>query len=242
MKWVGPTPPKYGAASLLVTVGSAGILNFKVDYGRDKEFGCRDWKDESGTPWNGTVLYGRLCDERDSQAYRTVRMGNQVWMAQDLIYSGADGRLGSCDIATDPNCQFSGRSYTWVQAMAVPDSFLTRYWPIEAAPHQGICPAGWHIPQLEEWRTLRTWAVANAAGGSYGSLRAVEGWPSATISGTDQYGFHALPRRRNESSVYWWTLDRSADPGNPSQGSLFMIEFFGATVETNTNKLRCLQD
>lgn len=243
LKWVGPPPTKYGATFLTATLGSVGILKFEVDYGRAQEFGCREWKDGSGIPWNGTISYGILCDERDSQAYRTVRMGSQVWMAQDLNYAGADGNLGSCYVESERTCQFSGRRYTWVQATMAPDTFLNAYWPGETTRQNGICPADWHIPQADEWKTLQSWVAANAVGDPKAALRSVEGWDAGTIRGTDQFGFHALPYRRDADQVVWWTLDRSSDPVfRPESGTVFDIDGIARTAKSNRNTLRCVHD
>lgn len=242
LKWVGPPPTKYGATFLTATLGSVGILKFEVDYGRAQEFGCREWKDGSGIPWNGTISYGILCDERDSQAYRTVRMGSQVWMAQDLNYAGADGNLGSCDIYLNPNCEFPRRVYTWTQATATPDTFLTAYWPGGTVQQQGICPAGWHIPQEQEWRTLLEWSRTHAVGDLAESLRAADGWASDLNHGTDQFGFHALPNRQNLDLFLTWSLNSAFDAAVPFQGSLIAINTVGAGNKTSEIGLRCVQD
>ena len=66
--------------------------------------------------------YGELIDERDGQVYKTVTIGSQTWMAENLNYAytqpinGLDS--GSWCNNNDPeNCAKYGRLYTWAAAM-----------------------------------------------------------------------------------------------------------------------------
>ena len=148
------------------------------------------------TEGSDSCEYGSLTDERDGQVYKIVKIGSQVWMAENLNY------------ATD-----SG-SYCYEDSLKYCDKY-GRLYKIDAAKE--ACPAGYHLPSLNEYITL-----LKAVGGSetrYGktaprdpgypayseeasqALRSTVEWPdsgySATgmreLKGLDAYGFSVLP-------------------------------------------------
>ena len=123
---------------------------------------CRyDYEDNCG--------YGTLVDDRDGQSYRTVDIGEQTWMAENLKYVSENSL---CYDSTLEYCDVYGRLYPWAEAMEV-------------------CPTGWHLPSLDEWKILYAYA-----GGIYTSaskLRATSGWECLGCEGTDHYGFSVLP-------------------------------------------------
>ena len=82
--------------------------------------------------WGGNLTaqdYDVFMDPRDGTAYQTVRIGQQVWMAENLKYAAKSPS------AIYPNnsslVDVFGRLYCW-----------------EAA--QEVCPDGWHLPALKE--------------------------------------------------------------------------------------------
>ena len=136
-------------------------------------------------------VIGSFTDGRDGRAYRTTKIGNKTWMADNMNYQTGDSW---CYLGAVSNCDKYGRLYNWNTAKAV-------------------CPAGWHLPTYKEWEDL----IA-AVGGSSGAgkkLKAASGWGSGgSYNGTDLYGFSALPGglRSNEGvnvdvgyGGYWWT-------------------------------------
>lgn len=72
-------------------------------------------------------------DPRDGKSYKTVKIGDQVWMAENLNYDAGEGSY--CYQDDSLNCEKSGRLYTWETAMKA-------------------APPGWHLPSKEEWETL----------------------------------------------------------------------------------------
>jgi len=148
-----------------------------------------------------TNTYGTntVTDCRDGQVYKTVVIGTQTWMAQNLNYA-MDSSW--CYNNSADSCSKYGRLYQWTAAMNIASSYLTTSASaVIKAPQQGACPAGWHVPTSGEWTTLET-----AVGGSDSTcikLKSTGGWYDSG-NGTDSYGFSALPAggRYNDGDFY----------------------------------------
>ncbi len=159
---------------------------------------------------------GTLVDTRDGKSYKTVQIGNQTWMAENLNYKTQDSY---CYEDATNNCTKYGRLYTWSAAM---DSVGT--WSANGKgcgygvqctpiyPVRGICPEGWHLPNDTEWDTLFVAIGGSEVAGNV--LRSQTGWDN-NGNGTDAFGFSALPagyRYHYEgqflyagSEVHFWT-------------------------------------
>ncbi|MDR3011729.1 MAG: hypothetical protein LBU70_00745 [Chitinispirillales bacterium] len=139
--------------------------------------------------WGFVCRKGRLTftDERDNQHYKIVRIGEQVWMAENLNWAGANGNLGWC--YSPSVCNTRGRLYDWSMVMGFSSSCNDNDCdPLIQPPHRGICPIGWHVPSDSEWATL-----VNFVGSDAGTkLKSTSGWWNDEDNGTDDYGFSAL--------------------------------------------------
>jgi uncharacterized protein (TIGR02145 family) len=201
----------------------------------------------SDTTWNSSVTYGSLTDSRDGQTYKTVTIGSQTWMAQNLNCA-VDSSLCYDDSAA--NCTKYGRLYRWAGAMAIDTSYNSRLWQgSDSAQHQGVCPNGWHIPTDTEWGVL----IAKVGGDSARiRLSSTSGWDSA--NGTDQYGFRVLPAGFCDlSGVFFYGLGIDASFWSSSEGSAsvaWIRDFHNANASVdryNEHKsiglpVRCLKD
>ncbi|MDR2694074.1 MAG: fibrobacter succinogenes major paralogous domain-containing protein, partial [Chitinispirillales bacterium] len=112
---------------------------------------------------------GTFTDSRDGKTYNTVKIGKQTWMAENLNYGTSSGSW--CYNDRDSYCKKYGRLYEWETA-------------------KKTCPSGWHLPSRQEWEALVTYAGGYEAAGK--RLKSTIGWNDSG-SGTDDYGFSALP-------------------------------------------------
>lgn len=137
--------------------------------------GCGDdsaTSTESNDSSNGGAGGNVMTDSRDGQTYKTVKIGNQVWMAENLNYA-MNGSL--CYNNEQVYCNKYGRLYTWNDAM-------------------DACPGGWHLPNKDEFEGLRTLAGQTAEDIEKAGvvLKSKSGW-AENGNGTDDFGFGALP-------------------------------------------------
>ena len=148
--------------------------------------------------------YGEILDERDGLVYKTVKIGEQTWMAQNLnyaytsvsyIYKGEIIDSSSWCYDNDfADCTKYGRLYTWAAAMGKSEDEcgFDQDCNLGTGNVQGVCPDGWHVPTMFEWETLSI-AVGgrNVAGAK---LKATTLWDAKDgITYEDAYGFAALP-------------------------------------------------
>ncbi|MBO7512721.1 MAG: fibrobacter succinogenes major paralogous domain-containing protein [Fibrobacter sp.] len=114
------------------------------------------------------VAQGTLVDKRDGTKYRTVKIGNQTWMAENLNYK-SDSSF--CYNNKEDNCAKYGRLYKWHAALTA-------------------CPDGWHLPSKAEFETLIESVGGQQVAGK--SLKSKKGWTDSG-NGSDDFGFSALP-------------------------------------------------
>ena len=137
----------------------------------------------SGTPVTGceTCEYGKLKDDRDGQTYRTVKIGDQWWMAENLNYAYLEPTktLDSSSFCYDndpENCNQYGRLYLFSAAVDSAGLFssdaegcgygtecpfdhivpkIYKGYSDTASsleqPIRGVCPEGWHVPTVDEF-------------------------------------------------------------------------------------------
>jgi len=186
--------------------------------------------------------YGVLSDSRDNKTYKTVVIGTQTWMAENLNYNATASRCYGDSTGGDRqgNCAKYGRLYLWGVA-------------------KNSCPDGWHLPSMEEWEVLTAYIGGAGTGGL--KLKATNGWEGTVDGngGTDEYGFSALPGGTGDYSKgsfggydgwsgtgkhgYWWGVAG----GSAYYRSIYFNynDFWQQTDDTPGGSLysvRCLKD
>lgn len=128
-------------------------------------------KNKSGLD-NMTEIF--LTDPRDGKKYRIVKIGSQVWMAENINYKPKDGwvfRKSFCYDGKEENCEKYGRYYSWDVV-------------------KKVCPVGWHIPSKKDFETL----ISDVDEDSIVAMKfkSTNGWKNDK-NGQDTYGFSAFP-------------------------------------------------
>ena len=150
--------------------------------------------------------YGELKDERDGKTYKTVKFGNQWWMAENLNYADSTKTPSlkgkSWCYGDEPeNCAKYGRLYTWAAAIdsvaLATDSenpqdcgYMKSSKNILPDVVHGICPDGWHLPDYRDFSNMLVHVGGYSIAGTL--LKAQSGWNEGG-NGTDTFGFNVLP-------------------------------------------------
>jgi len=200
------------------------------------------------------AVVGTFTDTRDKKTYKTVKIGTQTWMAENLNYNangsrcyGEGGKIidfeGIDAIPSTPSkayiqarCKKYGRLYNWETAMKA-------------------CPSGWHLPSTAEWGVLESSVGGKETAGI--SLKTKSGWNEieGDISeGTDKFGFSALPGGYGYSGVdfyydgydgFWWSFseknNRKANIRMNSQLDHIGYEY-GNDEKNHLYSIRCIKD
>jgi len=161
------------------------------------------WSGDVDASWDPEAVPGFSCgdsllDTRDSQKYGTVQIGTQCWMRENLnlgkmvnsVSTGSshtdvsdNGMIEKYCYYNDPvNCAIYGGLYDWNEMMGYVDTPGT----------QGICPAGWHIPNDSEWSTLEIQLGGSVVAGGALKETDTQHWYSPNSGATNSYGFTGL--------------------------------------------------
>ncbi len=165
--------------------------------------------------------FGQFTDSRDGQTYQTVRIGQQIWFAENLNFKSANG---SCTYGYNPsNGALYGRLYNWESA-------------------KQSCPSGWHVPSDHEWKELEVFLgmdlleankIFTRGWGVGTKLKSKTGWGYSTYT-TNESGFSALPGGKGYqdsvfhgrgSNAYFWTS---------TEGGFYTRGFFRALDNTQS--------
>lgn len=142
--------------------------------------------------------FGELKDPRDGNVYKTVKIGEQTWMAENLNYDPGDFASKVGEYASN------GCPSEWIGGCAK----LGRYYAFGVARYGNVCPGGWMLPYKEDWEKLFSTVGGISSAGKI--LKSVDGWVR-NGNGEDYYGFSAFPMDGGRGYTYFWT---NTDNGN----------------------------
>ena len=170
------------------------------------------------------ITSGKLYDSRDGKEYKTVKIGSQTWMAENLAYKPSSGFYPYNDDIT--NVVKYGYLYTCQTA-------------------NEVCPKGWHLPSEKDWTVLTEYLGGEELAGT--KMKSISGWEDGG-NGTNESGFNALPA----GNLHYWS-GRSSYIGKwanwwSSECWMMQLDCITSNIlkrsvnETNGFSVRCLRD
>ena len=206
-------------------------------------------------------LDAKVVRDIDANEYAIVRIGTQQWTGANLRtthYNDGTPITLLEDQEAWAQCENSEEAaYCLYDNDATNSELYGMLYNWHAANTGKLCPEGWHIPSVEEWKTLSDYLGSNAGA----MLKSTSGWSDTwgeskpEYQGTDDYGFTALPggaRKWNQfetlgSKGTWWTTD--AVPDYPLSASYARLDASDQILSTGSSwgketgcSIRCLKD
>jgi uncharacterized protein (TIGR02145 family) len=194
--------------------------------------------------------------DKDGNVYKTVTIGNQVWLAENLKttkYQNGD-LIGTTTTSTSDISGENTPKYQWPSggnesSVGIYGRLYTWY---AVADSRNICPTGWHVPNNIEFSTLMSNLGGDDIAGGKLKETGTTHWASPNTEATNESGFTALPGgyRGYEGSYYfvgytgyWWTATE-ADANNAWYRGLYYNGIYDHNL-SNAKKagfaVRCLQ-
>lgn len=140
--------------------------------------------------------YTDLRDPENPEVYEVVKIGEDFWMAENLramkysdgtafttvdeIYGNPAAKSYTDELIADPKIR--GVYYSWPTALRTYDEATEA----EDTRMQGVCPDGWHVSTMQEWRALQTVAGSDAS-----RIKSAQYWTGNT--GTNEFGLNIVP-------------------------------------------------
>ena len=202
-------------------------------FAENGDFGCQFFDSMNVNLENSFEVnnrFGFFTDARDGEVYRTVRIGKQTWMAENLRYDNGEGCFFYGD--SEEEKKRNGAYYTWNALTNISNkltveqsltsynkqfdknslraNYLKDFWTdlgktLNKSKLQGIAPAGWRIPSTADFGELITFCQKNSASEEkYPSKGLIGISDSSTSKATDYFGFSAIPAggyKFNESQI-----------------------------------------
>ena len=140
----------------------------------------------------------------DGYTYKTVKIGEQEWFAENLkttVYANGDEIPYSRTDESWTTQEMGMRcSYDHDEARSAQYGQLYNWYAVD--DERGLCPSGWHVPTVGEWIELEGYLTSQGFAGTEGKvLKSTTGWSengrdkygySCEVNGTDDFGFSAL--------------------------------------------------
>jgi uncharacterized protein (TIGR02145 family) len=194
-----------------------------------------------------------LLTDANGNVYSVVTIGSQVWMGENLkttkYNDGTDIPLVTNNtewggLTSPAYCWYNNDEETYID----PYGALYNWYAVNTG---NLCPAGWHVPTVDDWNALMAYLGGEDVAGGKLKEAGTEHWSSPNTDATNESGFTAHPGG-NRPNVFsgvgelgrWW----SSTEYSSSLANGYVLRYDGAVASRNSmNKrygfsVRCLKD
>lgn len=153
-----------------------------------------------------TRMTDRIVDSRDGTVYKVIKIGDQLWMADNLsVTKFNDGEAIPLIIDPEEWVEATTPAFSWYDndksSYRDMHSALYNWYAVET---DRLCPTGWHVPSDDEWKELEgTLGLDSSAvhqrgirGNAVGGQLKTDGldyWQSPNVGATNTSGFKGMP-------------------------------------------------
>jgi len=202
---------------------------------------------------------GKMTDARDGKVYKTVTIGTQTWMAENLKATKYNDGKAIPMAKVDPNwvtnmtagyCWYDNDEAKYKNTYGALYNYFT-------VTKDNLCPIGWSVPGKADWKILEEYLYNDndeddMEGGRIKEAGTVH-WAAPNTGATNSSGFTALPGggRNAEGafgtigySGYFW----SSDGASPIEGLAFGVSHDNSKItkfpdnKANCFSVRCIKD
>jgi uncharacterized protein (TIGR02145 family) len=199
-------------------------------------------------------LQAQTVKDCDGNVYKTVKIGTQVWMAENLKTTKyKDGT--AIPLVTDDKAwaTLTRPAYCWYNNNIVNKGTYGALYNWYTINTNKLCPFSWHVPSDVEWTTLTTFLGGeDAAGGKLKETGTIH-WKSPNTGATNETGFTALPNGYRYESGSFFSIGNYGNWWSSSEfytGSAYyrLMDYSNGIVSSNgeSNRygysVRCLKD
>jgi uncharacterized protein (TIGR02145 family) len=160
-------------------------------------------------------LQAQTVKDIDGNVYKTVKIGNQIWMAENLKTTKYNNGIAiPFVIDVDAWKALKTPAFCWYNNDVINKNKYGALYNWYTINTKKLCPLGWHIPSDAEWTTLTTvLGGEDVAGGKLKEAGTLH-WKSPNTGATNETGFTALPSGNRHfmgtfddggSICYWWS-------------------------------------
>jgi uncharacterized protein (TIGR02145 family) len=200
--------------------------------------------------FNPDLTYGTVNDN-DGNAYKTIKVGSQTWMAENLKTTKFNDNT-PIPFVTEVSIwsALSTSAYTWYNNDSITYGALYNWYAVNTGK---LCPAGWHVPSDDEWTGLTTFLGGDSIAGDKIKETGTLHWLTPNTEATNESGLTGLPGgyRSNIGSFgnikqigYWWS---STSFNSIDAYYRFISSFYKPVLRSNSSKrggfsIRCVMD
>lgn len=190
------------------------VMLFLITYSCKKDESIANEK--TTAEFNPNLIYGTMKDQ-EGNIYRTIKIGNQIWMAENLRTTKyRDGTpiesftVTNVNIATTWDNLKTGAYINYNDDVSEINTYGRQYNWYAVIDSHNIAPLGWHIPSYTEWNTLFKFLGGYRIAGSKMKEVGTTHWQGPNYA-TNESGFTALPATNGTNSSSWWSSTESSN-------------------------------